>query len=114
MQDPDYIKFFFKSISSDGRTVTVSDMRKMLADFKLDVASAEEFIERTAGLQKAKSFNLDQLSEVLSGRVIPQTIAQMKKKELELQEQRQQVQKMQEEIHVKEERAIDEAENLRE
>lgn len=50
MQDPDYIKFFFKSISSDGRTVTVSDMRKMLADFKLDVASAEEFIERTAGL----------------------------------------------------------------
>lgn len=50
MQDPDYIKFFFKSISSDGRTVTVADMRKMLADLKMDVGSAEEYIERTAGL----------------------------------------------------------------
>ena len=59
MQDPAYIKFFFKSISSDGVNVTVADVRKMLQDFKMSEALAEEYVERTAGLAKAKSFTLD-------------------------------------------------------
>ena len=71
MQDPAYIKFFFKSISGDGKTVTVQDVRRMLQDFKMNEALAEEYVERTAGLAKAKSFTLEQLSEVLTGRVRP-------------------------------------------
>lgn len=71
MQDPDYVKFFFKSISSDGVQVTIPDMRRMLAEFKMDEALAEEYVERTAGLTKAKSFTLEQLTEVLSGQVRP-------------------------------------------
>ena len=54
MQDPDYIKFFFKSISSDGQTVSILDMRKMLRDFKLNEQLAEEYVEKTAGMSKAK------------------------------------------------------------
>jgi hypothetical protein len=59
MQDPAYIKFFFKSISADGVNVTVADVRKMLQDFKMSESLAEEYVERTAGLAKAKSFTLD-------------------------------------------------------
>ena len=33
MQDQDYIKFFFKSISEDGQKVTKRDLEKMLKDF---------------------------------------------------------------------------------
>ena len=91
MQDPEYVKFFFKSISSDGKTVTIPDMRKMLSESKMDASLAEEYIERTAGLAKAKFFTLDQLTEVLSGQVRPQTIAQMKKKEQDIQGQREQI-----------------------
>ena len=71
MQDPDYVRFFFKSISSDGAQVTVPDMRRLLAEFKMDESLAEEYVERTAGLTKAKSFTLEQFTEVLSGQVRP-------------------------------------------
>ena len=84
MQDPDYIKFFFKSISSDGQTVSILDMRKMLRDFKLNEQLAEEYVEKTAGMSKAKQFTLEQLTEVLSGKVRPMTYAQQKKKEQEI------------------------------
>lgn len=30
MQDPEYLLFFFKSMSSDGKIVTVEDMRRVL------------------------------------------------------------------------------------
>ena len=69
------MKFFFKSISSDGQTVTIADMRRMLAESKMNESQAEEYVERTAGLTKAKFFTLDQLTEVLSGQVRPETIA---------------------------------------
>lgn len=60
MQDAEYIRFFFKSVSSDGKVVTIADMRKVLNEFKMPGDSlAEEYVERTAGLAKAKHFTLD-------------------------------------------------------
>ena len=59
MQDPEYVIFFFKSMSSDGKIVTTADMRKMLAEFKMNEALAEEYVERTAGIAKAKFFTLE-------------------------------------------------------
>jgi len=37
---------------------------------------AEEYVERTAGVAKAKYFTLDNLTEVLSGKTRPQTYAE--------------------------------------
>jgi hypothetical protein len=65
MQDPEYIKFFFKSMSSDSVKVTVEDVIRMLRLFNLSENLAEEYVERTAGIHRAQSFNLDQLTEVL-------------------------------------------------
>ena len=76
MQDPQFVQFFFKTISGDGKTVTVADMRKMLRDSKLNEALAEEYVERTAGVAKAKLFTLEQLTEVLAGKARPQTYAE--------------------------------------
>ncbi len=59
MQDPLFVQFFFKTISGDGKTVTINDMRKMLRDSKLNESLAEDFVERTAGIAKAKFFTLD-------------------------------------------------------
>jgi hypothetical protein len=53
MQDPEYIKFFFKSISSDGVKVTIEDVRKMLRQFNLNESLAEEYVERTSGIHRA-------------------------------------------------------------
>lgn len=53
------MQFFFKTISGDGKTVTINDMRKMLRDSKLNESLAEEYVERTAGIAKAKFFTLD-------------------------------------------------------
>lgn len=43
---------FFKSMSSDGTKITASDIKRALQELKIrdEVASAEEFIERTAGV----------------------------------------------------------------
>lgn len=68
-------------MSGDGKTVTISDMRKMLRDSKLNESLAEEYVERTAGVAKAKYFILEQLTEVLSGKARPQTYAEQKKRE---------------------------------
>ncbi len=76
MQDPSFVKFFFKTISSDGVQVTVLDMRKMLRESNLNESMAEEYVERTAGVAKAKYFTLDNLTEVLSGKARPQTYAE--------------------------------------
>ena len=76
MQDPQFVQFFFKTVSGDGKTVTISDMRKMLKDSKLNESFAEEYVERTAGVAKAKHFTLDQLTDVLSGKARPQTYAE--------------------------------------
>jgi hypothetical protein len=59
MQDPIYIRFFFKSISSDGVKVTIDDMRSMLISLNLNESQAEDYVERTAGVSKARSFNLE-------------------------------------------------------
>jgi hypothetical protein len=66
-------------------------MRKMLRESNLSEALAEEYVERTAGVAKAKFFTLDHLTEVLSGKSRPQTYAEQKKKEQELLEQRQKI-----------------------
>lgn len=81
MQDPVYIKFFFKSVSSDGQKVTIDDMRRLLRSFKLQENLAEDFIERTAGISKARSFNLEQLTEVLQGKKRPETLSEQKERE---------------------------------
>jgi len=49
--DPQFLKMFFKSISSDGKTITKADMRKAISDLRLrnEVATSDEFIERTCG-----------------------------------------------------------------
>ena len=61
MQDPEFTKFFFKSMSGDGRRVTAEDMKKTIADLRMkdEVASAQEFVEKTAGKSMAPSFTLD-------------------------------------------------------
>jgi hypothetical protein len=46
-------------------------MRKMLRESNLSEALAEEYVERTAGVAKAKFFTLDHLTEVLSGKTRP-------------------------------------------
>ena len=71
MQDQDFIKIFFKSISNDGRVVSIDDMRRMLRELRQDETKAEEYIERTAGMSKAKGFNLEQLTEVIRGKMVP-------------------------------------------
>jgi hypothetical protein len=58
----------------------------MLRESNLNESMAEEYVERTAGVAKAKYFTLDNLTEVLSGKARPQTYAEQKKKEQELQE----------------------------
>ncbi len=73
--------FFFKTLSGDGKIVTIHDMRKMLKDSKLNEELAEEYVERTAGATKAKFFTLEQLTEVLSGKARPQTYAEQKKRD---------------------------------
>ncbi|CDW76108.1 UNKNOWN [Stylonychia lemnae] len=87
MQDQEFIKIFFKSISSDGRVVTIEDMRRMLRELRQDETKAEEYVERTAGLSKAKQFSLDQITEVIRGKMVPQSYTQKKQKELEIQKQ---------------------------
>ena len=59
MQDKSYVQFFFKSMSSDGKVVTIQDIKKVLKEFKMDDSLAEEYVERTAGMSKAKYFTLD-------------------------------------------------------
>ena len=81
MQDPDYIKFFFKSISSDGQKVTVEDVRRMLKQFNLIESLAQEYVERTSGIHRATSFNLAQLQEVLQGKRRPENETEAKKRE---------------------------------
>jgi hypothetical protein len=76
MQDPVYIKFFFKSISGDGLRVTIDDLQRLLRSFKLNEGLAEEYVERTAGIAKARFFTLDQLTEVLQGKKRPETISE--------------------------------------
>ena len=71
MQDPEYVKFFFQSMSSDGKVVSVEDIRKVLKEFKMNDNLAEEYVERTAGMSKAKYFTLEQLSEVIQGKMMP-------------------------------------------
>ena len=53
------MQFFFKTMSGDGKIVSVHDMRKMLKDSKLNEELAEEYVERTAGATKAKHFTLE-------------------------------------------------------
>ena len=93
MQDQDFIKIFFKSISSDGQTITIEDMRRMLKELNLDEGKAEEYIERTAGMSKAKSFTLEQMTEVIRGKMMPQSYTQKKQRELEMQKQKEMIQK---------------------
>jgi hypothetical protein len=59
MQDNEYILFFFKSMSSDGKTVTINDMRRILKEFRMDQSLAEDYVERSAGMSKAKYFTLE-------------------------------------------------------
>lgn len=59
MQDSEFIKIFFKSISSDGKLVTIEDIKRMLKELHLDESKAEEYVERTAGMSKSKYFTLD-------------------------------------------------------
>jgi hypothetical protein len=61
MQDLEFTKIFFKSLSNDGQKVTVDDMQKVLRELKMreEVASAEEYVERTVGQEKARAFNID-------------------------------------------------------
>ncbi len=67
MQDLEFTNIFFKSLSTDGQKVTTEDMQKVLRELKMreEVASAEEYVERTVGQEKARSFNIDQLNECL-------------------------------------------------
>ena len=44
MQDPQFVQFFFKTMSGDGKIVTIHDMRKMLRDSKLNEELAEEYV----------------------------------------------------------------------
>lgn len=46
-------------------------MRKILREFRMDPSLAEEYVERTAGMSKAKGFTFDQLSEVIKGKMRP-------------------------------------------
>jgi len=98
MQDQEFIKIFFKSISNDGKTVTVDDMRRMLKELKQDENRAEEYVERTAGMSKAKYFTLEQMSEVIRGKMVPQSYTQKKQRDLEIQKQKELI-KQQEELH---------------
>ncbi len=59
MQDSEFIKIFFKSISSDGKVVTIEDVRRMLKELRQDESKAEEYVERTAGMSKSKYFTLE-------------------------------------------------------
>ena len=61
----------FKSISNDGKRVTLGDMRRALKQSKIqeELAAAEEFIERTAGVNKATHFTYEQFHDVLKGKV---------------------------------------------
>lgn len=93
MQDQEFIKIFFKSISSDGELVTIEDMRKMLRELRQDETKAEEYVERTAGMSKSKFFTLEQLTEVIRGKMMPQSYTQKKQREQEMQKQKEMIQK---------------------
>lgn len=62
----------------------------------MDSQLAEEYIERTVGIAKAKYFTLEQLNEVIQGKVRPQTITQKKKYEQEMLRQKDEIRKIEE------------------
>lgn len=43
----------------------------MLRELRQDDTKAEEYVERTAGMSKAKFFTLEQLTEVIRGKMMP-------------------------------------------
>ncbi len=49
----------------------MADMRKMLRELKMNEDMAAEYVERTAGMSKAKFFSIEQMSEVIKGKMIP-------------------------------------------
>ncbi len=68
----------------------------MLRELRLDESKAEEYVERTAGMSKSKFFTLEQMSEVIRGKMVPQTYTQKKKRDLEIQMQKELIQKSEE------------------
>ena len=83
-------------MSADGQSVTVEDMRRVLRELGQDEGRAEEYVERTAGMSKAKSFSLEQMSEVIRGKMVPQSYTQKKQRDLDIQRQKEQIKQQEE------------------
>jgi hypothetical protein len=64
------VRLFFKGVSTDGNKITAADIKKVISEHKIrdEVASAEEFLERTTGGSAASGITIDQLSEVIRGK----------------------------------------------
>ena len=50
MHDKEFAEIFFKSISKDGKSITIQDLNKAIEELKLkhEVAAPEDLIEKTA------------------------------------------------------------------
>ena len=63
------MEIFFKSLTKDGQAdrVTIEDMRRIINQLKMrdEIASANDFVEKIAGVHNAKHFDLRELNNIL-------------------------------------------------